>query len=74
MIFVASLFSHLSPADSGSWLQKPFSLLRPDGILIFSVFDEYLMLPSHGQIQEEGYRCVAINEEIVAGTIEVPFE
>ena len=24
------------------------------------------MLPSHGQIQEEGYRYVAINEEIIA--------
>ncbi len=44
-ILVSSLFTHL-PADSFlAWLRRLWSLLRPGGILIFSVHGEEVVLP-----------------------------
>jgi SAM-dependent methyltransferase len=40
-IWVASLFSHLPPALFQSWLERLAQLLTPDGVLCFSVHDEW---------------------------------
>jgi SAM-dependent methyltransferase len=42
-IYVASLFSHLPEPRFTQWLRKLFSLLTPDGILVFSACDESLL-------------------------------
>ncbi len=42
-IFVASLFSHLPEATFVPWLRKLYSLLKPGGLLAFSVHDESLL-------------------------------
>ncbi len=51
-ILVASLFSHLPEKSFGTWLAKLHSLLTLDGILVFSVHDEYILgntpMPSAG--------------------------
>jgi SAM-dependent methyltransferase len=46
-IFVASLFSHLPPATFGRWLKRLYSLLRPGGLLAFSVHDESRLPPGY---------------------------
>lgn len=38
-IVTSSLFSHLPPATFEAWLRRLLSLLRPDGMLLFSVHD-----------------------------------
>lgn len=45
-IFVASLFSHLPEATFVPWLRKLYTMLKPDGMLIFSVHDESLLEPT----------------------------
>jgi 2-polyprenyl-3-methyl-5-hydroxy-6-metoxy-1,4-benzoquinol methylase len=52
-IFVASLFSHLPERTFGPWLRKLFGMLKPDGLLMFSVHDESLLDPSY-QMPEGG--------------------
>lgn len=42
-IFVASLFSHLPEDSFENWLRKLYALLRPNGILCFSIHDEVLL-------------------------------
>jgi SAM-dependent methyltransferase len=42
-IYVASLFSHLPEPRFTQWLRKLFSLLTPDGILVFSACDESVL-------------------------------
>jgi SAM-dependent methyltransferase len=39
-IFVASLFSHLPAATFAAWLKKLYGLLKPGGLLAFSLHDE----------------------------------
>ena len=46
-IFVASLFSHLPERTFVPWLRKLLSMLKPDGLLMFSVHDEILLDPSY---------------------------
>ncbi len=38
-IVTSSLFSHLPPATFAAWLRRLVALLRPDGLLLFSVHD-----------------------------------
>jgi SAM-dependent methyltransferase len=38
-IFVGSLFSHLSETLFGAWLQRLCDLLRPNGLIVFTVHD-----------------------------------
>jgi SAM-dependent methyltransferase len=52
-IFVASLFSHLPERTFVPWLRKLYSMLKPDGLLMFSVHDESLVDPSY-QMSEGG--------------------
>jgi SAM-dependent methyltransferase len=42
-IFVASLFSHLPETTFVPWLRKLYSMLKPEGMVIFSVHDETLL-------------------------------
>ncbi|HST05174.1 MAG TPA: class I SAM-dependent methyltransferase [Chloroflexia bacterium] len=53
-IFVASLFSHLPERTFIPWLRKLYSMLKPDGLLMFSVHDEILLDPSY-QMPESGF-------------------
>ncbi|MEO6458055.1 MAG: methyltransferase [Chloroflexia bacterium] len=46
-IFVASLFSHLPQATFTSWLRKLCSLLKPGGLLAFSVHGESSLPAGH---------------------------
>lgn len=43
MVWVASLFSHLPEALFKQWLERLFSLVKPDGVLCFSVHDACLL-------------------------------
>jgi SAM-dependent methyltransferase len=52
-IWVASLFSHLPAHLFHRWLARLFSLLKPGGVLCFSVHDERL-LPGHFSMPAEG--------------------
>jgi len=47
-ITVASLFSHLPPAQFVPWLRRLWSLLRPGGVLMFSVHDVALRAAGGG--------------------------
>ncbi len=53
-IFVASLFSHLPGTTLTAWLKKLYSLLRPGGLLAFSVNDES-RLPVGLTMPESGF-------------------
>ena len=44
-ILVSSLFTHLPEATFRSWLRRLWGLLRPGGVLVFSVHDEDLLPP-----------------------------
>jgi SAM-dependent methyltransferase len=44
-ILVSSLFTHLPEAGFRAWLKRLFGLLRPGGVLVFSVRDEALLPP-----------------------------
>lgn len=44
-IFVASLFSHLPEKLFVPWLEKLYSMLSDNGVLMFSVHDEDIMTP-----------------------------
>ncbi len=44
-ILVSSLFTHLPEATFRSWLRRLWSLLRPGGVLVFSVHDQDLLPP-----------------------------
>ena len=52
-IYVASLFTHLPQATFTQWLRKLFSLLTPEGIMVFSVHDE-ILLPTGVPMPAEG--------------------
>ena len=44
-ILVSSLFTHLPEATFRSWLRRLWGMLRPGGVLVFSVHDRDIMLP-----------------------------
>lgn len=44
-ILASSFFSHVPETTFATWLEKLYSLLTPNGMLIFSVHDMTLMLP-----------------------------
>ncbi|MBW8875425.1 MAG: class I SAM-dependent methyltransferase [Acidobacteria bacterium] len=44
-IVVSSLFTHLPETTFRSWLRRLWGLLRPGGVLVFSVHDRDLLLP-----------------------------
>ena len=44
-VLVSSLFTHLPEATFRSWFRRLFGLLRPGGVLAFSVHDEDLLPP-----------------------------
>ncbi|MBE9225157.1 class I SAM-dependent methyltransferase [Phormidium sp. LEGE 05292] len=52
-IFVFSLFTHLPEKNFVSWLEKLYSMLSPNGILIFTVHDAILM-PQEQVMPESG--------------------
>jgi SAM-dependent methyltransferase len=69
VIFVGSLFTHLHHAYWGAWLQRLFSLLSNDGLLIFSthglrVLDEVYGENWKSQIQTaaDGFFFIQTNE------------
>ncbi len=53
VIWVASLFSHLPDGLFQRWLDRLAGLLKPGGILCFSVHDAAL-LPDHARLPESG--------------------
>jgi SAM-dependent methyltransferase len=44
-VLVSSLFTHLPEAGFRAWFRRLFGLLRPGGVLVFSVHDEALLPP-----------------------------
>ncbi|HEY0554280.1 MAG TPA: SAM-dependent methyltransferase [Thermoanaerobaculia bacterium] len=52
-VLVSSLFTHLPEATFRSWLGRLWRLLRPGGVLVFSVHDEVL-LPSGAALPPSG--------------------
>jgi len=52
-IFVFSLFSHLPEKTFVPWLEKLYSMLSPNGILMFTVHDRVLM-PPETEMPESG--------------------
>lgn len=73
MIWVASLFSHLPEGLFGRWLNVLAGLLRPEGILCFSVHDEALLpqgmaVPESGLLYIEGSENAGLSPEIYGTT------
>ncbi|MFL5734354.1 MAG: class I SAM-dependent methyltransferase [Chloroflexia bacterium] len=60
-IFVASLFSHLPPTTFTLWLKKLYNLLKPEGLLVFSVIAENRM-PAEFSMPESGICFVEVSE------------
>jgi len=54
MIFVASLFTHLPESRFHEWLARLMDLLTPNGMLVFSVHDESLLIP-HRPMPSSGF-------------------
>ncbi|MFL6193458.1 MAG: class I SAM-dependent methyltransferase [Thermoanaerobaculia bacterium] len=48
MVFVSSLFTHLPEETFRSWLRRLWSLVRPGGLLAFSVHDRDILPPGEG--------------------------
>lgn len=60
-IFVFSLFSHLPEKTFVPWLEKLYSMLSPNGILMFTVHDVTLM-PQEQVMPENGICFVPLSE------------
>jgi SAM-dependent methyltransferase len=60
-IWVASLFSHLPRHLFHGWLARLTSILKPGGIVCFSVHDECL-LPSHIAMPPDGIHFISSSE------------
>ncbi|MCP4695613.1 MAG: methyltransferase domain-containing protein [Gammaproteobacteria bacterium] len=60
-IYVASLFSHLNEPYFPGWLEKLYSLLTPDGLLIFSTHGENL-LPEGVTMDPRGIAFIPLSE------------
>ena len=84
-IFVCSLFTHLPERTFTRWLTKLFSLLKPDGLLIFSVHGDDLLpkdasMPRQGiyfmplseiaELKTEDYGATIVTESFVSRAIE----
>jgi SAM-dependent methyltransferase len=79
-ILVSSLFTHLPEATFRSWLRRLWGMLRPGGVLVFSVHDQDIMLPGRqlppdgilfdahsesGSLSSEQYGTTWVNEGFV---------
>ncbi|MEO8000831.1 MAG: class I SAM-dependent methyltransferase [Arenimonas sp.] len=62
VIWVASLFSHLPRHLFNAWLERLASLLKPTGVLCFSVHDEKL-LPSTTIMPDSGFYYIEQSED-----------
>jgi len=66
-VFVLSLFTHLPEATFITWLQKLYSLMNEDGVLIFTVHDESLRtdlkMPESGFCFEEDSEIDTISKQ-----------
>lgn len=60
-IWVASLFSHLPEHLFRRWLARLLALLAPDGVLCFSVHDQFL-LPANVAMPDQGICFFSYNE------------
>jgi SAM-dependent methyltransferase len=84
-ILVSSLFTHLPETTFRAWLARLFSLLRPGGVLVFSVHDEDLLPPDRalpssgvlfdpssesGSLPTEQYGTTWVNEPFVRRTLD----
>lgn len=61
-ITVTSLFSHLREDRFVDWLRVLLGLLRPGGMLLFSVHDEAVLDTTHGEIPPEGILFKELSE------------
>ncbi len=61
-ILVTSLFTHLPEERFVGWLRVLTGLLRPGGLLLFSVHDQAVLEPVHGEMPAEGILFKAISE------------
>jgi SAM-dependent methyltransferase len=62
VILVTSLFTHLPEERFVGWLRTLTGLLRPGGMLLFSVHDQAVLEPVHGQMPAEGILFKPISE------------
>jgi SAM-dependent methyltransferase len=62
LIFVVSLFTHLSRSTFAKWLQRLCDCLSPKGTLAFSVHD--VSLAEGAKIPEDGFLFSSTNEEV----------
>jgi len=83
-ILVCSLFTHLPESTFVRWLEKLYGLLAPNGLLIISTLDEFLLgVPhSHGPmfqfervseiktLDQEEYGLTTVNEHYVRAAIQ----
>jgi SAM-dependent methyltransferase len=60
-VLVSSLFTHLPEATFRSWLRRLFDMLRPGGVLAFSVRDEDL-LPAGRELPPSGILFEPVSE------------
>jgi SAM-dependent methyltransferase len=85
VVFVSSLFTHLPRRTFTRWLQRLHGLLRPDGLLVLSVHDEFLLPPGESladggfyfqptteveSLDTADYGATVVNEHFVRTAIE----
>jgi SAM-dependent methyltransferase len=84
-VVVSSLFTHLPEATFRSWLRRLWGLLRPGGVLVFSVHDRDLLAPGQelppsgilfdpksesGSLSTEQYGTTWVDEPFVRRMVE----
>jgi SAM-dependent methyltransferase len=60
-VLVSSLFTHLPEAAFRAWFRRLYSLLRPGGLLAFSVHDEALLAPGR-ELPPSGFLFDLVSE------------